>query len=168
MNTGEVVVRSMQHRRARRVRADRALDEPGGADAGAARRSGRSRSPSATRKLVEGYFALKALGPTRVKGVSEPVNVYEVTGLGPLRTRLQRSAGRGLHEVRRAQSRDGGAEAQRRSRPSPVTGRSSRRWRRRGSASRACSSSSRRSRSRAGWCWRPSRSRTARRRRTCR
>src|SRR5208282_1297658 len=49
-----------------------------------------------TRKLVEGYFALKALGPTRVKGVSEPVNVYEVTGLGPLRTRLQRSAGRGL------------------------------------------------------------------------
>ena len=49
----------------------------------------------ATRKLVEGYFALKSLGPTKVKGVSEPVNVYEVTGLGPLRTRLQRSAGRG-------------------------------------------------------------------------
>ncbi len=49
-----------------------------------------------TRKLCEGYFALKALGPTKVKGVSEPVNVYEVTGLGPLRTRLQRSAGRGL------------------------------------------------------------------------
>jgi class 3 adenylate cyclase/tetratricopeptide (TPR) repeat protein len=49
-----------------------------------------------TRKLVEGYFQLKALGPTIVKGVSEPVNVYEVTGLGPLRTRLQRSAGRGL------------------------------------------------------------------------
>src|SRR5580693_4877357 len=49
-----------------------------------------------TRKLVEGYFQLKARGPTRVKGVSEPVNVFEVTGLGPLRTRLQRSAGRGL------------------------------------------------------------------------
>jgi class 3 adenylate cyclase len=45
-----------------------------------------------TRKFVEGYFQLKPLGPTRVKGVSEPVNVYEVTGLGPLRTRLQRSA----------------------------------------------------------------------------
>jgi predicted ATPase len=28
--------------------------------------------------------------------MSEPVHVYEVTGLGPLRTRLQRSAGRGL------------------------------------------------------------------------
>ena len=49
-----------------------------------------------TRRLVEGYFALKPRGPTRVKGVTEPVNVYEVTGLGPLRTRLQRSAGRGL------------------------------------------------------------------------
>src|SRR5262249_11540665 len=47
------------------------------------------------RKLCEGYFAFTALGPTRVKGVSEPVNVYEVTGLGPLRTRLQRSASRG-------------------------------------------------------------------------
>jgi len=48
-----------------------------------------------TRKFVEGYFELKPLGPTRVKGVSEPVNVYEVRGLGALRTRLQRSAGRG-------------------------------------------------------------------------
>jgi class 3 adenylate cyclase len=50
----------------------------------------------ATRRLCEGYFVLKPLGPTRVKGVSESVNVYEVAGLGPLRTRLQRSAGRGL------------------------------------------------------------------------
>ncbi|MFZ0889772.1 MAG: adenylate/guanylate cyclase domain-containing protein [Candidatus Binataceae bacterium] len=48
------------------------------------------------RELVEGYFVLKALGPARIKGVSEPVNVHEVTGLGPLRTRLQRSASRGL------------------------------------------------------------------------
>jgi class 3 adenylate cyclase/tetratricopeptide (TPR) repeat protein len=47
------------------------------------------------RKLVEGYFTLKPLGPARIKGASEPVNVYEVTGLGPLRTRLQRSASRG-------------------------------------------------------------------------
>ncbi|MBV8361720.1 MAG: adenylate/guanylate cyclase domain-containing protein, partial [Deltaproteobacteria bacterium] len=48
------------------------------------------------RKLVEGYFTLKSLGPARIKGVSEPANVYEVTGIGPLRTRLQRAAGRGL------------------------------------------------------------------------
>src|SRR5262245_53430817 len=50
----------------------------------------------ATRKLVEGYFALKSLGTSLVKGLSEPINVYEVTGLGLLRTRLQRAAGRGL------------------------------------------------------------------------
>jgi class 3 adenylate cyclase len=50
----------------------------------------------ATRTLCEGYFLFKALGPTRVKGVSEPVTIYEVTGLGPLRTRLQRAVGRGL------------------------------------------------------------------------
>ncbi len=50
----------------------------------------------AVRKLVEGYFTLKPMGPARIKGVSEPVEVYEVTGVGPIRTRLQRSAGRGL------------------------------------------------------------------------
>ena len=49
-----------------------------------------------TRKLCEGYFSFRTLGPTRVKGVSEPVEVFEVTGLGPLRTRLQVAARRGL------------------------------------------------------------------------
>ena len=46
--------------------------------------------------LVEGYFAFKALGATPIKGLSEPLPVYEVLGLGPLRTRLQVSASRGL------------------------------------------------------------------------
>src|SRR5215472_16398976 len=58
-------------------------------------RSGSVVVSEATRKLVEGYFQLKSIGPTRVKGVTEPVQIYEVTGLGPLRTRLQRSAARG-------------------------------------------------------------------------
>jgi class 3 adenylate cyclase len=49
----------------------------------------------AVQRLVEGYFTLNALGFARIKGVTEPVELYEVTGLGPLRTRLQRSAGRG-------------------------------------------------------------------------
>jgi class 3 adenylate cyclase/predicted ATPase len=48
------------------------------------------------RRLVEGYFTLEALGPALIRGSSEPVNVYEVLGLGPLRTRLQRAAARGL------------------------------------------------------------------------
>jgi class 3 adenylate cyclase len=50
----------------------------------------------ATRKLCEGYFAFKSLGTTQVKGVSEPVAVHEVIGVGPLRTRLQVAAQRGL------------------------------------------------------------------------
>jgi class 3 adenylate cyclase/tetratricopeptide (TPR) repeat protein len=49
-----------------------------------------------TRQLVEGYFQLRPRGPTPIKGLNEPVDVYEVIGLGPLRTRLQRAAGRGL------------------------------------------------------------------------
>ncbi len=50
----------------------------------------------AVRKLVEGYFTLNALGPARIKGVSEAVEVCEVTGLGPLRTHFDLSRARGL------------------------------------------------------------------------
>jgi class 3 adenylate cyclase/predicted ATPase len=49
-----------------------------------------------THQLIEGYFQLRPRGPTRIKGLNEPVDVYEVVGLGPLRTRLERAAGRGL------------------------------------------------------------------------
>ncbi|PLQ00461.1 adenylate/guanylate cyclase domain-containing protein [Cupriavidus pauculus] len=52
-------------------------------------------SPS-THKLAEGYFQFKALGTTQVKGVRDPLGVYEVQGLGPMRTRLQIAAHRGL------------------------------------------------------------------------
>ncbi len=96
VNTGEVVVRS--------IRTGDAHTEytPIGHTTNLASRMQTLAMPGSvvvsenTRKLVEGYFQLKALGPSRVKGVSEPVEVYEVLGLGPLRTRLQRSAGRGL------------------------------------------------------------------------
>ena len=151
-----------------RVHADRAYDESRLADAGRSRRPGRSRSARTTRKLVEGYFALKPLGPTRVKGVSEPVNVYEVTGLGPLRTRLQRSAGRGLTKFVGREREMEALEACRRAGQGPATGRSSRRWRRRAPASRGCTSSSRPRISPAGWCWRRFQSRTARRPPICR
>ncbi len=96
VNTGEVVVRS--------IKTDDAHTEytPIGHSTSLASRLQTLAAPGSiaisetVRKLIEGYFALKAMGPARIKGVSEPVNVYEVTGLGPLRTRLQRSAGRGL------------------------------------------------------------------------
>ena len=96
MNTGEVVVRSIT------TGAGQTEYTPIGHTTNLASRmqalapTGSIAATENTRKLCEGYFILKPLGPTRVKGVSEPVNVYEVTGLGPLRTRLQRAAGRGL------------------------------------------------------------------------
>jgi class 3 adenylate cyclase len=94
-NAGEVVVRSIET-------GQHAEYTPIGHSTSLASRLQTLASPGSIaiseglRKLVEGYFTLKALGPARIKGTSEPVNVYEVTGIGPLRTRLQRSAGRGL------------------------------------------------------------------------
>jgi class 3 adenylate cyclase/tetratricopeptide (TPR) repeat protein len=52
--------------------------------------------PAPTLKLVEGYVAVKPLGPVPVKGLAGAVEVYEVTGAGPARTRLQAAARRGL------------------------------------------------------------------------
>ena len=49
-----------------------------------------------TYKLTEGYFEFKALGQAQVKGFAEPLNIYEVAGVGPLRTKLQLSVRRGL------------------------------------------------------------------------
>src|ERR1700722_15754452 len=49
-----------------------------------------------TFRLVEGYLALKPLGALPVKGLTHPVDVYEVTGAGAARSRLQAAAGRGL------------------------------------------------------------------------
>lgn len=51
---------------------------------------------AATHRLAEGYIAMKFLGPVPVKGLVEPVPIFEVTGAGPARTRLQAAAGRGL------------------------------------------------------------------------
>jgi class 3 adenylate cyclase/tetratricopeptide (TPR) repeat protein len=49
-----------------------------------------------TLHLAEGFVQVNARGPAPVKGVSEPVEVFELTGGGALRTRLQAAAARGL------------------------------------------------------------------------
>lgn len=46
--------------------------------------------------LAEGYVASKSLGPVPVKGLAHLIQVYEVIGGGPARTRLQAAARRGL------------------------------------------------------------------------
>jgi len=75
-----------------------------------------------TLALAEGYVEVKPLGPVPVKGLAEPVEVYEVTGAGPARTRLQAAARRGLtrfvgrdaevEQLRRAQQLAGDGHGQ--------------------------------------------------------
>ncbi len=50
----------------------------------------------ATAKTVAGYVTLRDLGPTKIKGVSEPVRVFELESASELRTRLQVAQARGL------------------------------------------------------------------------
>ena len=96
LNTGEVVVRS--------IRTDDLHTDyvPIGHATSLAARMQSLANPgsivvsASTLRLTDGYFAFNALGAAQIKGVSEPVPVYEVVGLGPLRTRLQVAARQGL------------------------------------------------------------------------
>jgi class 3 adenylate cyclase len=103
VNTGEVVVRTL------RTGATHAEYAPiGHATSLAARMQvlapiGSIATTEQVRKLCEGYFDFKTLGPTKVKGVTEPVNVFEVTGLGALRSHFQASIRRGLRCISCAQ-----------------------------------------------------------------
>jgi len=96
LNTGEVVVRSI---RKDDLHADYV---PVGHSTNLAARMEQLAAPGSilvaeqTYRLTEGYFEFKALGKTQVKGAEEPLNVYEVVGAGPLRTKLQVAARRGL------------------------------------------------------------------------
>src|SRR5437667_6675854 len=75
-----------------------------------------------TLALAEGYVAVKSLGPVSVKGLADAVEVYEVTGAGPARTRLQAATRRGLtrfvgrdaelEQLRRAQRLAGNGHGQ--------------------------------------------------------
>ncbi len=95
LNSGEVVVRS--------VGSDLRMDYTavGQTTHLAARmeqiaKAGSVLITAATLKLAEGYVHVKPLGPVPVKGLESPVEVYEVMGAGPVRTRLQAAALRGL------------------------------------------------------------------------
>ena len=51
---------------------------------------------ASTLRLVEGLIQVNALGPIPVKGMTEPVDVYELTGASSIRRRLQAAVSRGL------------------------------------------------------------------------
>src|SRR6202048_2467076 len=81
VNTGEVVVRSIQVGRhteytpvghVTNLAARMQTAAPAGSIA----------ASQATQRLCEGYFEFRALGPTAVKGLDAPVEVYEVVRAG--------------------------------------------------------------------------------------
>src|SRR5262245_44837146 len=87
VNTGEVVVRSIR-------KDDLHTDYvPVGHSTNLAARMEQLANPGSilvteqTHHLTDGYFEFKALGEVQIKGVEEPLQVYEVLGAGPLRTR---------------------------------------------------------------------------------
>src|SRR5713101_7820116 len=57
---------------------------------------GTIRLPAATLRLVEGLVRVSALGPMPVKGLTEPVEVFELLGAMSVRRRLQAAVARGL------------------------------------------------------------------------
>ena len=106
-NTGEVVVRSIATGGSHPEYAPIGHSTSLAARMQALAPAGSVAITATTRNLCEGFFSFRSLGPTKVKGVQDPVEIFEVTGLGPLRTRLQLAAGRGLSKfVGREQEMD--------------------------------------------------------------
>src|SRR5256712_12517192 len=83
---------------------------------------GTIRLSAATLRLVEGYVEVTPLGPVPVKGLQEPVEVYELLRAGPVRSRLQAAVARGLtrfvgrdaelEQLRQALARAGAGQGQ--------------------------------------------------------
>jgi len=95
LNSGEVVVRS--------VGSDLRMDYTAvGQTTHLAARieqlapPGTVRLTAETVRLAEGYVEVRSLGPIPVKGLPDPIELFELTGAGQARTRLQAAALRGL------------------------------------------------------------------------
>jgi class 3 adenylate cyclase/tetratricopeptide (TPR) repeat protein len=95
LNSGEVVVRS--------IGSDLRMDYTAvGQTTHLAARMEQLATPGTVRltgetvRLAEGYVEVRSLGPIPVKGLSDPIEIFELTGAGQARTRLQVAALRGL------------------------------------------------------------------------
>src|SRR6266511_3253241 len=95
LNSGEVVVRS--------VGSDLRMDYTAvGQTTHLAARMEQLAPPGTVRltgetvRLAEGYVEVRSLGPIPVKGLPNPIEIFELTGAGTARTRLQAAALRGL------------------------------------------------------------------------
>jgi class 3 adenylate cyclase/tetratricopeptide (TPR) repeat protein len=99
LNSGEVVVRTIQ--------SDLRMDYTavGGTTHLAARmeqlaRPGTTLITSQTLRMANGFIETHALGPTPVKGIAEPIEVFELLRAGPVQSRLQAAVARGLTPFR--------------------------------------------------------------------
>src|SRR5499425_391095 len=88
LNSGEIVVRDISN--------DLRMDIAGiGQTVHLASRMEQMAKPGSvlmtanTLQLAEGYVSIRSLGPVSVKGLADPLPIYEVTGAGAARTRLQ-------------------------------------------------------------------------------
>src|SRR5215469_4111407 len=95
LNSGEVVVRSISN--------DLRMDYTAvGQTTHLAARMEQAALPgsilltASTLRLAEGYIKVTRLGPIAIKGLKDPVEVYDLTGAGPAGSRLQAAATRGL------------------------------------------------------------------------
>ena len=95
LNSGEVVVRS--------IGSDLRMDYTAvGQTTHLAARMEQLAAPGTVRltgetlRLAEGYVEVRSLGPIPVKGLPAPIEIFELTGAGQARTRLQAAALRGL------------------------------------------------------------------------
>ena len=95
LNSGEVVVRS--------IGSDLRMDYTAvGQTTHLAARMEQLATPGTVRltgetvRLAEGYVEVRSLGPIPVKGLPDPIEIFELTGAGTARTRLQAAALRGL------------------------------------------------------------------------
>src|SRR5262249_44666492 len=62
-------------------------------------------------KLVSGYFQLRDLGETRIKGLSDPTHIFELEDVGRIQTRLEVSRTRGFTKFVGRQSEMAALEA---------------------------------------------------------
>src|SRR5881409_305571 len=95
LNSGEVVVRA--------IGSDLRMDYTAvGQTTHLAARMEQLADPGATLltadtlTLAEGYIDVRSIGPTPVKGMAEPVQVYEMLGASTIRSRFAAAAARGL------------------------------------------------------------------------